>query len=177
MKKNVLVFGLLAGLVITAMMVTSIYFCYNSDDFEGNMVLGYATMLAAFSFIFLGIRNYRNRYLGGTISFWTAFKTGAGIALVASTIYVAVWLVDYYMFVPDFMEKYTAYEMRMAEKAGKTAAELAEKAEEMQSYSEMYKNPVWVVLLTYMEILPIGLIVSLISALILKRKSKEPIIE
>ena len=170
MKKTVIVFGLIAGAIIAGMMVYSINLCYHNEDFKGNAVVGYAAMLAAFSFIFVGVRNYRNKYLGGFISFGKAFKTGLFIALVASTIYVLAWLVYYYGFIPDFMDKYTDYVLRTARTDGATAAELARKSEEMASFKELYKNPVMVVLITYAEVFPLGLVIALVSALLLKRK-------
>lgn len=170
MKKNVLVFGLISGIIVSAFMFFSVMLMYDNPDFEGSMLLGYASMLAAFSFVFVGIKNYRDKYSGGYINFGKAFKLGLYITLVASTMYVATWLVEYYLFIPDFMERYSEIVMNNAEKAGATAAELAEKRQEMEKWGEMYKNPVWVILFTYMEILPVGLVVSLISALILKKK-------
>ena len=84
--------------------------------------------------------------------------------------YVASWLVDFYCFNPDFIEKYAAHMLKSAKEAGTSAAEMAKQVAEMDKYKEMYKNPVFVVLLTYAEVLPVGLFISLISALILKRK-------
>ncbi len=176
MKKNVLVFGLISGFIISAMMVISIAICYARQNFEGNMVLGYAAMLLAFSLIFIGVRNFRNKYNNGVISFGKAFKIGLYIALIASTMYVLVWLVDYYLFIPDFMDKYTAHVLRQAQSEGASAQEMQQKTAEMAKYKEMYKSPLGVILFTYLEILPIGLIVALISALILKRKSKGPVV-
>jgi|GEM_PF-33728 len=170
MKKNVLVFGLIAGFIITTMMIVSVAMCYNREDFEGNVVVGYAAMLLAFSLIFIGVRNFRNKYNNGVISFGKAFKIGLYITLIASTMYVVVWLIDYYLFIPDFMDKYTAHVLRQAENDGAGAAELAKKAEEMAKFREMYTSPVMVVLLTYAEVLPIGLVISLISAAILRRR-------
>jgi hypothetical protein len=128
-------------------------------------------MVVAFAFMFVGIKNFRDKYNGGVVSFGKAFRIGLYIALIASTMYVLVWLVEYYFFVPDFMEKYTACTMRDARASGASEAELTEKAAEMAKFTEMYKNPVWVVLITYAEILPVGLLIALISALILKRKT------
>jgi len=173
MKKNNLVFGAIAGIIIATFMVFSIMLCYNKSDFEGNVVVGYAAMIIAFSFIFLGIRNYRNKYSNGVISFGKAFRIGLYITLIASTIYVLVWLIDFYLFVPDFMEKYTSHVLRQAAKSGATAAELTKKTAELNNYRELYKNPLMIILLTYVEVLPVGLIISLISALLLKRKQKQ----
>lgn len=114
MKKNVLVFGLISGAIVTAMMFYAVSVCYNDPNFEPNMVLGYAAMLAAFSFVFVGIRNYRNKYNGGVITFGKAFKVGFLITLIASTMYVVGWLIDYYLFVPDFMDKYTQHVLNTA---------------------------------------------------------------
>lgn len=174
MKKTVLTFGLIAGLIVATIMIISMAACYNDPNFEGSMLLGYAGMLVAFSFIFVGIKNLRDKHYGGVISFGKAFKAGLLIALIASTMYVLAWLVEYYCFVPDFMDKYTAHTLKQAQSSGADAATMAAKAEEMARYKEWYKNPLFVILLTYVEILPLGVVVAFICALILKRKPKEP---
>jgi len=172
MKKNVLIFGLIAGLISVSWAVFAINICYNKQTFEGNMWLGYGSMIVAFSFIFVGIKNYRDKYNNGVITFGKAFKIGFLIALIASTIYVVVWMIDFYVFIPDFMDKYVAHALAKAQAAGASAAELAKEKASMAGYISMYKSPIGVILLTYMEILPVGLVIALLAALILKRRSK-----
>jgi len=175
MRKIVLICGSIAGLIVTAMMLITLAICYKTGNFEGNMILGYATMLLAFSLVYVGIKNYRDKHNNGILSFGKAFKIGLLITLVASTIYVIAWLVDYYLFIPDFMDKYTQGILDQTKADGASQFDLDKKAAEMASYREMYKNPLLVVLFTYIEILPVGLIVTLISALLLKRKSTNQI--
>ncbi|TCD02133.1 DUF4199 domain-containing protein [Pedobacter frigidisoli] len=170
MKKTVIVFGLIAGLIVTSLMAFSIAKCYNNQDFEGSMILGYAAMVLAFSFIFVGIKNHRDKYNDGTITFVKGFKIGLLITIIASSIYVIVWLVEYYFFIPDFMDKYVEHMLLETKKSGANATEMAKQTQELAEYKEMYNNPLLVVLFTYMEILPVGIIISTISALILKRK-------
>lgn len=124
MKKNVIVFGLISGLIITTMMVFSVDQCYKNADFEGSMVLGYAGMILAFSFVFVGIKNFRDKYNEGMISFMAAFKIGLYITLIASTMYVVVWLFYYYLFVPDFMDKYSAHMLKQLKASGATQVEV-----------------------------------------------------
>ena len=171
MKKNILVNGMISGVIIAVFMVVMTATCYKNEDFESSMVLGYAAMLLAFSFVFVGIKNYRDKFNNGYVTFGKAFTIGLYITLITSTVYVVVWLFDYYLFIPDFMDKYSAHVMREAVREGATQSELDKKAAEMVTYKEMYKNPLMIILMTYAEILPVGLLVSLISALILKRKS------
>ncbi|MFY7918836.1 MAG: DUF4199 domain-containing protein, partial [Chryseotalea sp.] len=124
---------------------------------------GYASMLAAFSLIFVALKNYRDKQNGGVISFGTAFKNGLLIALVTSTVYVVAWLIYFTYFSPDFIEKYAQATLSAMAKEGKSAAE-------MKEFAEMYKNPLINAAVTYTEILPVGIIVSLLAALILKKK-------
>lgn len=154
-------------------MVYMVNLCYTNPDFKSNDILGYAAMIVVFSLVFFGIRSYRNKQLGGIISFGKAFKTGALIVLVCSTMYVVVWLFYYYLFVPDFLDKYIPHVLK--ETAQKDASNLAAKTKEMENFREMYKNPLFVILITYSEVLPVGLIVALVSSLILKKKSKPEI--
>lgn len=167
MKKIVLIFGLIIGTILCANMIVMVNMMYNSTHFKGNDIVGYAAMIVLFSLIFLGVRNYRNKYLNGVISFGRAFKTGTLIALVASTMYVVIWLFYYYVFVPDFINVYTSYVLN----ACTTPEEVAAKTAEMADFKAMYKNPLFVILITYSEVLPVGLVVALISALVLKTKN------
>jgi len=170
MKKNVWIFGTIAGLIITSFALYSARECYTNPDMQTNDVVGYAGMIAVFSLVFIGIKNYRDKYKSGIISFGQAFKTGLYITLVASGMYVVVWLVDYYVFIPDFLDKYIPHVLKEATRNGATEAEIQEKAAEMANFKEMYKNPLFVVVVTFLEVFPVGLAVSLVSALILKRK-------
>lgn len=173
MKKNVLVFGLISGSIVSAFMAVSAMMMSDNPNFEGSMVLGYASMLIAFSFIFVGIKNFRDKYNNGVIKFGKAFLIGLYIALIGSTMYVVTWLIEYNFFIPDFMDRYAEHVIKHAKESGATVAEIDKQMAEMAGYKEMYKNPVFVILLTYMEVLPIGILVSVISALILKKKNKE----
>ena len=176
MKRTVIVFGLIAGLIVSAFMAFAMAMYSQNPDMEHSMLYGYASMVVAFSFVFVGIKNYRDKYCNGAITFGKAFKTGFYISLIASSMYVITWLIVYYFFIPDFMDKYAAHMINAAKAAGETAAEIDAKIAEMKTYQDMYKNPLFVVLLTYMEILPVGLIVTAISALILKRKNKDGLV-
>ncbi len=171
MKKLVLVYGIIAGVIVTTMMAISTgYFCAKGD-FEGGMIYGYSSMIIAFSMIFVGIKSFRDKRNGGIINFGKAFKIGLFISLIASTIYVIGWLINYYCFIPDFMDKYAAAMITKAKASGISAAELAKKTADMMQMKEWYKNPLFVILMTYVEILPVALAVTLISALILKKNT------
>ena len=169
MKKNVLIYGLVLGLTLCIPWLIMVKMLYTNPEFKSHDLLGYAILVVIYSIIFIGIRNFRNKEPGGIISFGKAFRTGALITLVAATIYVAVWLVFYYLFIPDFMEVYTRHVLHQCT----TEAEVAAKTKEMENYSRMYENPLFVVLLTFAEVIPIGLAVALISALILKKTKRK----
>lgn len=170
MKKNILIFGLISGIIVSVFMGVSMILCYNKNSYSGSMVLGYTMMLLAFAFVFVGIKNYRDKFNGGLISFGSAFKIGGLIALIASTMYVITWLIVYYNFIPDFMDKYSAHVIGEAKAAKVSQAELDKQIAQMNTFKEIYKNPLGIILMTYLEILPLGLIVALVSSLILKKK-------
>lgn len=173
MKKNIIIYGVIAGIVVSFLMLFSVNYmshCEGNVDYGTSMLIGYAAMLLAFSLVFVGIRNYRDKYNEGIISFGKAFKIGIIIVLIASTIYVVAWLIDYFFFIPDFLEKYAAHTLNELKTSGASQAEIDKQTKEMANFSKMYKNPFFNAMMTYIEILPVGLIVTLISSLILKRK-------
>ena len=93
------------------------------------------------------------------------------MVLIASTIYVIAWLIDYYFFIPDYMETYSAATLDKLKASGASQIEIDKQTKEMANFVRMFKNPFFNAMMTYVEILPVGLVVTLISSLILKRKS------
>jgi hypothetical protein len=172
MKKIVIVCGLISGGIVSALMGIGILVINEEKAYNTSMIIGYASMLLAFSLVFVGIKMFRDKHNGGVISFGKAFLMGVYISLIASTIYVAAWAVEYKYVFPDFMDKYAARTIREVKASGATEAQVAEKLKQMDMYRDMYKNPLFFTVMTYAEILPVGIIVSLIAALILKRKNK-----
>lgn len=173
MKKIIIRNGLFAGLIVTAFMIYgTCSLLTDPEGFEPSYVVGFAGMILAFIFIFIGIKQYRDQINSGTITFIEGLKIGALIAFIASCIYVGVWLIEYYCFFPDFMDKYSAFVIKEAQSNPElSAAEIQKQIADINDMKEAYKNPIMVILWTFVEILPLGLIVALISALILKRKT------
>lgn len=167
--KSIIIHGLIGGII----SISGFFFmeCANGNEHNTwSMVAGYTSMLLAFSLIFVAVKNYRDKQLGGYISFGNAFKSGLLIALVTSTVYVLVWLVYFNYFSPDFMQNYSAAMIKEMAAEGKSAAEIQAAATQMKQWAEWYKNPFINMAITYTEILPLGILISLISALILKKK-------
>ena len=171
MKKNVLVYGLISGICVATFMAASIAYCYSKNSFEGSMLLGYTAMLLSFSLIFVGVKNYRDKFNNGMISFGRAFLMGLYMALIASTLYVVGWMIAYYNFFPDFIEKLAAYQLSSARTSQMSPGQVTAVRGQIEMFREWYSTPLGVAGATYMEILPVGLIVALVSALTLKRKS------
>ena len=168
MKKNIIIYGLIAGIVVSILMLVS---ANTITDFDTALFAGYASMFIAFSLVFVGIRNYRDKYNYGVISFGKAFKIGIMIVLIASTIYVIVWLIAYFYFEPDYLEKLSVKMLGKLKASGASQIEIDKQTKEMADFAVMYKNPFFNAMMTYIEILPVGLIVTLISSFILKRKT------
>jgi hypothetical protein len=178
MKKNIIIYGAIAGILVSTFMLVTVNYishCEGNVDYDTSMLIGYASMLVAFSLVFVGIRNYRDKYNQGIISFGKAFRIGILIVLIASTIYVVAWMIDYYFFIPDFAEKYAANTIAKLKTSGASQIEIDKETKEMAEFARMYKNPLFNALMTYVEILPVGLIVTVISSLVLRRKvAKKP---
>lgn len=137
------------------------------------MLLGYAAMILSFSLIFVGVKNYRDKFSGGVISFGKAFLMSIYMALIASTLYVVGWMIAYYNFFPDFLERLTAYQLSQAKINQMSTEQVAEIRKQIEMFKVWYSTPFGVAGATYMEILPVGLLVATITASILKRKTSK----
>jgi hypothetical protein len=129
-------------------------------------------MVLAFLMVFFGVQSYRDNVAGGSVTFGRAFKLGLMITAVASVCYVATWEVIYYQLAPDFLDKYAAYSVGKAKQSGATDAQIAAEAKKMAEYKEMYRNPLVNIAMTFLEPLPVGLVITLVTAGVLSRKRR-----
>lgn len=172
MKKIVLTFGLIAGLIVATLMLISMPLMDKGViSFENGQLFGYTTMAIALSMIFFGVKSYRDNHNEGVISFGRAFQVGILIAAVASIIYASSWEVYMAASSGDFMEQYAAKYLEQMENEGASMAEIEQMKQSMGEMAEMYKNPIIRFGMTLMEIIPVGIVITLISALILKRNA------
>lgn len=169
MKKTVLTFGLIGGAIMAAMMFATLPFV-DKIGFDKGEIVGYTTMILAFMLVFFGIRSYRENVSGGRITFGRAFAVGILITLVACVCYVIAWEILYFKFMPDFGDKYANYMVEKARASGATQQAIDAQVQQMNSFKAMYDNPFINAAITFVEPLPIGLIVTLISAAILRKK-------
>lgn len=168
MTKTILTYGLIGGVISTIGYVITLL--TGQENMKSAMIIGFASMFVAFSLIFVAIKSYRDKQAGGVVSFGNAFKIGALMSLITSSIYVIVWLVALYNFFPDFAQHYADMQIEDMRLAGESIEKINLQIAENEKMVEAYKNPIVVILYTYMEILPIGLLFSLLAAAILKKK-------
>lgn len=174
MKKIIWVCGIIAGIISVSWGVFSEGVLSDHLSLNTRMYFGYATMILAFSLIFVGIKNYRDTYNNGQISFGKALGIGLLITLIASTVYVVVWMIDFSFFVPDFGDKYQVQAMAEMKASGASSAEIQRKGAEMASTMAKYKTSfTYRAMFTYLEIAPVGILISLIAAPILKKKPEQ----
>jgi len=174
MKKIVFTCGIIGGLISIGWYIFSVQVFKLDMSMSARLFFGYASMVLAFSLIFVGIKNFRDNYNGGVISFGRAIKIALLITAVASTVYVGVWLIDFYFFTPDYMEKYAASALAGLKASHASQARIDKEMAQIAGYAKIYKNPLLNALMTYAEIVPVGIVISLIAALILKKKP-EPV--
>lgn len=172
MKNTVIKYGLVSGALVSVMMMLTIPFHDRIGFDTSGLVVGYTTMVLAFLLVYFGVRSYRDTVGGGTVRFGRALAVGVLIAAVSSVCYVATWEVMYFKFMPDFMDKYAAHELEKARASGASEAQIASRRAEAEKFAVMYRNPLYNAAFTFMEPLPVGLLVALVSAGVLSRRSK-----
>ena len=174
MNKTVLVFGVISGCISSVLMLCTLPFI-DKIGFENSAIIGYGGMVVSALPIFFGIRYYRKNFGNGFISFGKAFKAGLLIALVSCLFYVAAWELIYFKLAPDFWDKYGKYQVEQMLKAGTAQDKINKAMDEMKDFKKMYDNPLYNAGITFTEPLPVGLVIALLSAAILRKK--KPVIE
>jgi MFS family permease len=173
MKKIVLTFGFISGAIMSASMTAIMVFAHQTDPSRG-MVIGYTMMVLSFLLVFFGIRSYRENVGNGYISFGRALGVGFLIMLISCACYVATWEVVYHKLMPDFTEKYMAQSIERVRASGKSPQEIDSEIQNMRSMMQLYNSNIFFnMAITFLEPLPPGLVMTLISALILRKRRRE----
>lgn len=171
MKKNVLTFGLISGAISSLLMVASLLYA-DRIGFDHSLFLGYTILVLSFLLVFFGIRSYRDNVGEGQITFGKAFAVGILITLISSVCYVITWEVVYFRFMPDFMDKYSAHVVAKMQASGASANEIQAKVEQFRQYKQLYDNPFTNAAMTFIEPFPVGLLITLVSAAVLRRRAR-----
>ena len=174
MKKIVLTFGLISGAVSSLMMVFTIPFM-DKIGFGRAEILGYTTLVLSMLLVYAGIRSYRDNVAGGVITFKRALAIGLLITVISCCCYVVTWEILFFNLksMQHFMDDYAAYMVNQAKASGASPQEIQARLQEMERFKELYKNPLFNAAITFTEPFPVGLIISLISAAILRRKNHD----
>lgn len=175
MKKVILTYGLIAGAIVGVLMFITIPLMNNGTlKFENGMLVGYTTMVIALSLIFFGIRSYRDNYGKGQVSFWKACQVGLMITLVAGVLYALAWEVCYANIGPEFMQQMDDSYAKALEAKGLPPEELAKEKEQQAMWMSLYENFFIRFGITITEILPVGIVITLLSAGLLRKKEFLP---
>jgi hypothetical protein len=152
------------------MMIATVPFAHRIG-FNKGLLVGYTSIVLSFLLVYFGVRSYRDNLGHGQITFAKAFIVGISITLISCICYVVTWEVLYYNFFPDFMDKYAANMIQQAQASGASPAVVQEKIQAAQKYKELYKNPLYNAAMTFIEPFPVGLVITLVSAAILRRRT------
>jgi hypothetical protein len=170
--KYVLVYGGIAGAIVIAVITAGIAF--NLPNHSTSLWFGYLVMLTALSLIFVGVKRYRDVECGGVIRFGRAFLLGLGMAAVAGCVYVAGWEIYEAASGNDFMAGYSAAILNHMRAEGASAAALQAKAAELREMAANYANPLFRIPMVFIEIFPVGFLVALVSAALLRNPKLLP---
>lgn len=179
MRKVVLTFGLIAGLIIAALVWVNTGFLCDGDliSLDYAMLLGYASMLIALTMVFFGVKSYRDNYAGGKITFWKAVQIGLLISLIAGVFYflgALTYSLTHPGFDERFLTKWTDYSIAKIQAAGGSQAEIDEVRQSEETMRALFKNPLLFFVVCLIEILPVGLVVTFVSAALLRRSELLP---
>ncbi len=180
MKKIVLVYGLIAGAILGAMFfITAPFWDNGMLTFDNAMYVGYGTMVVSLSLVFFGVKSYRDNYKKGAITFGQGFKVGILITLIACLLYALSWEVAYHTVSKGFTVEMSKHYAEEIKKNAKNEVELKEKLEKSRKEMELYDNSfIFRFVLTFLvEVFPVGLVITLITALLLKNKNFLPATE
>jgi hypothetical protein len=170
MRTTVLTFGVISGLISAVMMLATVPFMHKISSDKG-LIVGYTTIVLAGLLVFFGIRSYRDNVSGGKLTFARGLAVGILISLLSNCFYVATWEVVSYKFMPDFAEKYAAQMVEHAKSSGASQQKIDETGRQAADFVRNYHNPLYKIAMKFLEPFPVFLVITFVSAAILRKKS------
>ena len=167
-----LIYGAIGGAI--AISIISATLVLDLSNHTSSVWFGYLVMLASLSLIFVGVKRYRDVERGGIIRFWPALGLGVGMAAVAGLIYALGWEIFIAASGYDFIADYSATMVDNLRAEGATPAAIQAKVAELAEMAVYYKNPAIRVSMIFAEIFPVGLLVALVSAALLRKPEMMP---
>ena len=163
----ILRYGIVAGIIVSVpMLVHFLRLSPEDKDIDWGMLVAYTTMVVALTAVFLGVKRYRDRALGEVIRFLPALGLGLAISAVASILYGVAWEIFLAYGKFDFVAFYS--KLILDEAQGKDAAAVAEAVRQAEWFRQVYAKPLQRFAFTVIEIFPVGVVISLISAAVLR---------
>jgi hypothetical protein len=162
MLRIIALYGTIAGLIVGVPMVVTMVL--TTGEIPHSYIIGYTTMLVALSAVFVAIKRHRDIDLGGVIGFWPALGLGLGISVVAGIFYVLAWELSLAVTHMDFVASYAQMLIAQEKAKGASAAAIAKVTADMQQLKVEYANPLYRLPMTFIEIFPVGVLVSVVSA-------------
>jgi hypothetical protein len=172
MKKDVWKYGLLSGLVMAILVAITLPFEHHTSA-RWAMAFGYTIMVLSFLIVFVGVKHYRDTECGGSINFGRALAVGMAMMLISCVCYVGMWEVLMATVEKNFAHEYAAGMVERAQNSGLQGAALEAKIAEARNFEVMYANPLYRMAMTLLEPLPVGLVMALVTAGVLRRKPEE----
>ena len=167
MSRIILIFGIAAGLIVAVPMDLLLARAEHGSA-ATSMFTGYLMMVLALSMVFFGVKRLRDRELGGAIRFVPALLAGLGISAVAGVVYVIGWEITLAVTDFAFIDSYSTAAVEAERAKGASAADIQAVIAQMDEFRRQYANPFFRLPMTFIEIFPVGVLISLISAALLR---------
>jgi hypothetical protein len=168
MKKTVLTYGLISGVIAAVLLLAHVPFMDSLKGSKG-LIAGYTGIVLSSLLIFFGVRSYRDNVGGGAISFGRGLAVGILIALISSACYVAAWEAVYYSN-PSVVNHVFDGPINELKASGASQEQIDAKAKEIEAFKKLYANPLVNVAFTFIEPFPVALLITVVSAALLRRK-------
>lgn len=179
MRKTVLANGLAAGALLSVMFVATNYFIEEKNNPSLASTIGNILLMASLSMVFFAIRNVRDKVNKGHISFNMAFRAALLVILTATLFYTVTK--STYAFVIDkgYVERSIERTIQAETQSISSSKELkeAEKQKKIEAFTSNMndlRTPYAFVITSVLEFFPMGLVISILCAALMKRPEVSP---
>ena len=171
MKRTVLRYGAIGSLILIGVNVILLIILGipESGDYPYGEVIGYATIIVSLFPVFFAIRYYRDEHASGRLSFWKGLGVGSGVSILPSAAFAVYNWIYVTWLDPDFNEKYFAYAIEKA-RLEMSPAEFEAYSAQMQSQAALFADPWFITFVMFATVFLIGVVITIISALVLQKK-------